>query len=151
MPSNAPPLRIGADVQAWAAFLDSLSVPANAGFVLRSGNVASSAPFNKINNANGIAYQIGNLQIAFGNLTMTFNNTASLSTVWTFPAAFLATPTIIGVPRESTNAGSFVRWSALHTLQGTTTSVAFRLGRSSIDFTPTDTLGLAAIAIGEWQ
>ena len=96
------------------------------------------------------------LQICAATMTATYQTTAELAVMWTYPAAFVAVPNSIQVTMNSDSPGSRapgVQELGLTTISGiTSTSVIGRQFRVSgkTNFEVSDTVPLCFTATGRW-
>lgn len=109
------------------------------GLVAQSGGAPTGALIERGGNANGTYVRLaGGLQICLHSLS----SNASADVTWTYPAAFIASPAVLGIGRDG---------SRVMTLGGTPTATAATFQLWFMSATPARSASFASlVAIGFW-
>lgn len=120
------------------------------GTVSESGGVPTGAVIETGENANGeyIKYADGTL-ICSTIVTLTFTNTATLTTTWTYPHAYVGSvPRVTGSPRQTPPGGQRSALLYMNSLNLTTTTPT--IIHDAAPYASGNTLPVCVVAVGRW-
>lgn len=124
------------------------------GTVSQSGGNATGDLFEEGSGANGYFLRLASgTQICRHDVTLNFDSSSACTATWTYPAAFSASPSVIGTVKLISGATpNENQLNPLRSPSAGATSATLRLGRitGQTDFQSGDTVTCTVIAVGKW-